>query len=202
MIEEKIQQKLDYDMQLGYEFMKNNKPVAACIEWGKVWELIVSTMDACGYESMESFDKDFHGLQCVYNWVSDYECELGNATMDDVSFAQKRIDFCTEYSKRYSDKSEFNLFGMKKAIAESYFSMGKKDIGEGLFEEYLKETPTWGWGWIGWSDEYGMFPKLGNKDIEKAIGILKQALEIKGLEDSGHVKARLNDLYEANRMQE
>ena len=88
MIEDKIQQKLDDEMQAGYSFMMKNKAIEACNKWKNAWHLITTTMYSNGYESIEDFDKDFQGQQCIYNWVSYYECELGNALLDDISFEE------------------------------------------------------------------------------------------------------------------
>jgi len=58
-------------------------------------------------------------------------------------FAQKRIDFCGEYVKRYKDKSDLNIGGMKRAIADSYFIIGNKDkvnrLGLGKHWESFRE---------------------------------------------------------------
>jgi len=99
---------IDDYMQHGYSFEEENDHVSACREWKKAWESIVSAIDSGNYNSIEDFDDDFGGLQSVYNWASDYEGELYNALIDDDSFAQTRIDFCTEYLDRISDKDELN----------------------------------------------------------------------------------------------
>lgn len=59
----------------------------------------------------------------------------------------------------------------------------------------MEEHSAWGWGWIGWSDQYWLYAEEGNKDSEKAISILKQALEVEGLEDRHDVLERLYDVY-------
>jgi hypothetical protein len=46
---------------------------------------------------------------------------------------------------------------MKREVAAAHFNIGKAEEGEKLFKEYLEQHPTSGWGWIGWSDQYGIF---------------------------------------------
>jgi uncharacterized protein len=121
--------------------------------------------------------------------------ELGNAANVDISFAQKRIDFCSDYISMIEDKEGLNTYNMRKAIAESYFELGNKEKGEELFKEYLEQKPTWGWGWIAWSDIYWMTENPEDRDNEKAISILKEALKVERIEDKADVQERLKDLY-------
>ncbi|MDO9535843.1 MAG: hypothetical protein Q7J85_11055 [Bacillota bacterium] len=63
----------------------------------------------------------------------------------------------------------------------NYFRLGKRDEGDRLFSQYLQETLTWGWGWIGWSDEYWHFAEKEHKNSDRAIHFLEKALKIDGL---------------------
>jgi len=188
----KNRDQIDDSMQLGYTFEMKNDYVGACTEWGKTWKYIVSAMDTGHYNSIEDFDEDFDGTQCVFNWASDYEMELNNAMMDDRSFAQIRIDYCTEYLKRVDDTDGLNCINMRRAIAETYFWLGMKDKGENEFEKITEEYPTSGWAWIGWADQYS---DIG--DYDRAIKLLTHALEIDGIEDIPDIKSRLQDVYKA-----
>jgi len=192
-------EQIDDYMQRGYSFEEKHDSVSACKEWKQAWELIVSAMDSGGYETIRDFDDDFGGLQSVFNWSSDYEMELGNASRGDDSFAHTLIDFCTEYLER-TDRDELNSKNMQRAIAETYFDMGMADKGEKEFERITGAYPTWAWGWIGWADKYSLFSK--NKDFDKAIQLLTHALEIEGIEDKAYIKERLKDVYKACGMDE
>ena len=136
----KNRNQIDDSMQLGYTFEMKNDYVGACTEWGKTWKYIVSAMDTGHYNSIEDFDEDFDGTQCVFNWASDYEMELNNAMMDDRSFAQIRIDYCTEYLKRVSKKDGLNCINIRRAIAETYYQA----ILSNLFNGFKKQ--------FGWKD--------------------------------------------------
>lgn len=121
--------------------------------------------------------------------------DLSNASNVDLSFAQKKIDFCNEYIKRYDDDEQLSIQNMRIAIAESYIKLGKQNEGDMLFESYLKEDPQWGWGWIGWSDCYWIFNNSKNNDYEKAEKIFKRGLAIEGLRDRDIVLERLLNFY-------
>jgi tetratricopeptide (TPR) repeat protein len=198
-----IQNEWEDLMQEGYTYSIKGNSLEAARVWRELWNRMQVVLETDDNLSMEDLDGAFHGMQSIYNWTTDFEMELGNASRKDKSFAKSRINFCSEYIARYSDKSEPNLEGMKWALCESYFDLGENEAGERLFQKYLEDSPTSGWGWIGWSDQYGAFAQKQNKDNEKAIQILKQALEIEGLQDRFNVLERLDDLYmELGRHQE
>ena len=193
-------EQIDADMQRGYSHAMANESVQACIEWKKTWSAIVAAMDSGGYASTEEFDEDFSGLQCVFNWASDYEIELLNAVADDITFARERLSFCTEYFDRVADKDGQNSLNTRSALANSYFCLGKVEEGEKQYIALTNEYPTWGWGWIHWSDEYSDYAEV--KDYGKAINILNKALEVDGVEERFVIKERLKEAYEGCGMHE
>lgn len=46
------------------------------------------------------------------------------------------------------------MHNMRRAIAESHFSLGDTDEGEKCFEELIESYPKNIWGYIGWGDMY------------------------------------------------
>ena len=156
---------------------------------------MVGIMEKLHIDYVDEFDQAFDGEQSIENWAVDFDLELENAMKDSKEFAQMRIDFCTQYISKSKNHEDHNILEMRRAIAESYFELGKYDEGEKLFKEYTEQYPELGWYWIGWSDQYGQFAHECNKNYEKAIGILKQALEFEGLQDRFYVLERLDDLY-------
>jgi len=194
-LDAELQNELDSQMQEGYKLMMAGDSMAASRVWVELWGKITKVMDQLNVESIEDMDTAFKGTQCISNWASDLEMELGNASREDKDLAQSRIHFCSEYVARSKDKSDLNVLNMKRAVAETLFQLGHREEGESLFAQYLEESPNWGWGWIGWSDMYGLFANPENKNNERAIHILKQALEIEDLEDRLDVLERLSDLY-------
>ena len=81
-----------------------------------------------------------------------------------------------------------------RAIAETYFYIGNIKKGEKLFEKYLSENPRWGWGWIGWSDQYWIC-KREKANFIKGEELLLKALTVPGLNDRDDVEDRLLELY-------
>ena len=188
-------EKLDRKMQKGYKLLDENRLFEAIHVWWGAWDDIKYLMTQNGITDIDSFDDAFGGTQSVYNWASDFEMELGNAAVEHETYCQQRIDFCKEYLERYRDPSELNAKGMKVAIAESYFQLGKADEGDKLFEQLVAKDPKWAWGWINWSDQYNLWPCNNNKQPDRAIENLKQGLAVPGLEDKWDMLDRLKDLY-------
>jgi len=173
----------------------NNNSIPACLEWKKAWGAIITAIDSCGFKSVEEFDEVFPGLQCVFNWASDYETELLNAIADDVAFVEDRLSFCSGYFERVADKCENNALNMRAAIANSYYRLGRLEDGENGYLALTAEHPTWAWGWIKWSDEYSY--EAEEKDYGRAIDILNKALGIDGIEEIYVIKERLKEAYES-----
>lgn len=191
---------LDDSMQNGYKLLEKGNTIEAMKAWGHSWESIKWLMAHHNISSIESFDEVFLGTQSVYNWASDFEMQLRNAGINEPEFLQLRIDFCTEYIERYRNSKEPNINNMRIAIAETLFLMGKREEGDKLFEQYLSLDPTWGWGWIGWSDAYDSFKRDPNRNPDKAVEILKRGLSVNGLKDKVYVLDRLKDIYNEREM--
>ncbi len=191
---------LDDKMQKGYELsltvdnrFSERINYEALKVWGDTWDIIKNMMDKYSVNGLKAFDDLFNGTQSVYNWSMDYEMELANALVENLDYAQTRIDFCTEYIERYENKNEHNIKVMMSNVADTYFRLGNADKGDELFAGYLKDDPEWGCGWIGWSDQYNIYGE--HKDTDKAIDILKQGLEVKELNDRWDVLDRLHQIY-------
>ncbi len=187
---------IDDKIDSGYMLSAEREEREACNLWWDAWEDIIYLMDQHSISGINAFDDRFGGTQSVYNWASDFDMELHNAGLNDESYTQKRIEFCSEYIKRSEDKKDHNIENMKRAVAESYIDIGRQEEGDTLFEGYLQEDPEWGWGWIGWSDCYWIFPVSPHINYEKAEAILKKALTVPGLRDREDVMERLLQFYD------
>jgi tetratricopeptide (TPR) repeat protein len=194
-LDSELQAQLDNKMQEGYELSMACKTKEAVDVWKDLWNRIKDAMNGQQIKYIEDMDEASHGQQSIFNWVMDFELELTKAAERDKAYNYSKIDFCADYIEMSRDKNEFNKLVLKQEIAVAHFELGKIDEGEELFKRYLDEHPASGWGWIKWSDQYGVFADEQIKDEKRAIQILKQALEVKGLEDKMDVMDRLEELY-------
>jgi tetratricopeptide (TPR) repeat protein len=152
-------------------------------------------MEKWGVQSIKEFDTRFNQTQSVYNWCQDFEMELHNASLRDVGYNQYRIEFCEKILSLIDKEEKLIIGNMRIAIAESYFNMGRASKADELYKEWLEADPTWGWGWIGWSDLYWLSPKKGYHNLEKAEKKLIEAIENEDIRDKRDVLERLSDFY-------
>ncbi len=201
-LDEETQKRLDESMQQGYARAMDKDVVAVCHKWLATWQEIKRVMEEAGFASIEELEQAFQGKESIYNWASVFELELGLAAQKLKSFAQKRIDFCSEFMERYRKQEDILILNMKQAIAASYFRLGQAEEGDRHFSRYLKETPHWGGGWIAWADQYWHAAVKENKNRDKAVYILKKALALPELEDREEVAEKLKEIYAELGLQE
>ena len=187
---------IDDAMQDGYHKKDREGDAAACEAWLLVWRDIARMMDERGMKSMEEFDDAFMGTQSVSNWVWDLDTALLNAGVKDGRYHRHRIALSQNLVGRLSPRDPERVAQAKDAIAESHFELGEVAEAEEAYEKLMQENPTYGFGWIHWSDCYHPHESR-NKDLPRAERILNQALEVEGVSDRQDILGRLADIYEA-----
>ena len=191
---------LDDKMQLGYKYLYEEKYKEAINTWLITWNILMDEMKKISARTFEEFDNVFNGTQFVTNWVGDFEDCLNNIISSSNnpeikdSYGNIRIDLNKQILSFLEEDDDLTAENSNRAIAETYFMMGNIEKGEGLFETYLNEDPNWGWGWIGWSDQYWLC-KRDKPDFKRGEQILLKALNNPGLRDREDVEERLLELY-------
>ncbi|HEY9788183.1 MAG TPA: SEC-C metal-binding domain-containing protein [Candidatus Obscuribacterales bacterium] len=186
---------IDAGMQEGYSFLEKHDERSASKVWLATWKQVARFLDATGMNSVEAFDEKFPGMQSLSNWLQDIEACLWNAGMDDPQLMKERILFCEELLRRFPTRERLDWENTRRALAESYDHLGEGEKADALYEQWLKEDPAWGWGWIGWSDCYHVFCRPERKDVGKAEELLTKALAVTNLRDREDVLERLSELY-------
>ena len=102
--------------------------------------------------------------------------ELGNAAIKEPRYHVTRVAYCEEYLRLFGGEEEGIAQGMRRAMAESIDLGGNPARADALYEEWLAVDPRWGWGWIGWSDNYSIRSGRAGKELPKAEAILKRGL--------------------------
>lgn len=186
---------LDAKMQKGYSLLEKDKLEEACNIWLTVWEGLKERITP-EIRSIENTDKVFSGLQSIYNWSSDLAMELYNAGLKNRSYFEKLIKYSKEFYTLLPDSPDIFLQNMKTAEAESYFALGKVEQGEKVFKELTTEYPEAVWPLINWGDMYAKpFSDSNAKDLEKAVSLYRQAMEIATDEyDKEGIQQRLDEI--------
>ena len=150
--------------------------------------------DRGNFNTLAAFDEAFRGTQFVCHWLVDLEIELGHAAMADPKWHERRIQFCEEFLRRFPDEDPLTRQNVREALAEATFGAGDHVRGDALYEQWLTADPQWGWGWIGWADNYFIWATGSKIDLPRAEALLKQGLGIPGVRDREDILECLSDL--------
>ena len=186
---------VDDKMQAGYAELNAGNLELACQLWITTWHDILKIMARHEISTLDAFDEQFAGTQSIYNWVQDFEMELGNAEFDNAYFSHERISFCNTIIDRFSNGS-LSEDNFKTALANSYFLIGEQGKCDQIFQKWIDENPESGWGWIGWSDVYSCIAAVEKRDVARAEMILKQGLTRANVSERQLLLERLSQLYE------
>ena len=141
---------LDNKVQAGYRELELNATACAAT-WLDAWSDVLRLCDATGIHSIGEFDDRFPMTQSLYNWSQDMEDALWNTGLGDREFLLARIAVCEEALRRFRDEDQLMTENRRRALAESYFEVGRTETAEELFQSWLAADPRWGFGWIGWA---------------------------------------------------
>jgi tetratricopeptide (TPR) repeat protein len=186
---------LDDKIEAGYDLQGPKGAPAACGIWLEAWRDVLGLLEKGGLHSIHAFDERFRGSQSLFNWIQDLEDELWNAGLEDRQFLTARIAVCEEGLRRFPAEDELMTENRRRALAESYFELGETGKAEALYGDWLHADPRWGWGWIGWSDGYGI-TRTKFQDWQRAEQILREGLAVDQVRDRGDLLERLADVCE------
>lgn len=186
-------EKLEDFIRLGYDFLENKKNYKCCIAWlalfPRVWDIIKKRNQKGTNDPFKAFEFTF------FNWIQDLEMELWNLGLEEPFFHEQRIEIAEQYLQNCPDLDTHITENMRNALAETYFQVGKTDKANTLFENWLQDDPTWGWGWINWSDCYSSRRLYKSLDYAKAEEILKRGLIQKKVREKEIILERLSSIY-------
>jgi len=186
-------QEIDELFKEGYILNLESDCTGCCDKWLEAWDLIKGLFAEGIAKDIPDLDKKYNWKQYPTNFVQFLEMELHNAGMADTAYHHKRIVFCQELIQ-WSGKDELLASNARISMAETYFELGAIATAGQLYQEWLRDDPDWGWGYIGWSDHYRF--NCEGKQYEKAEELLLTGYARDGLRDRISVAERLMELYE------
>ncbi len=186
----------DEKIRLGYEYAKKGESDKACDVWLDAFEGIKTIYEEEKPENMSEFDKKYDWYEpFLINFVQDLEIELLSAARKSAEYFNKRIVYCEEMIIMLDEDDLLTIENTKRAIADSHYELGSKDECDRLYSTWLKEDPSWGWGYIGWSDCYVFGTKEIEPNLNRAEEIIRVALEKSDVRDREDVFMRAAELY-------
>ena len=132
--------------------------------------------------------------------ISSIDWQIGNRANDTVEFLHNARMYedeikVNEQILRIKWSGTDNLFheNAKRDIADAYADMGNPEKCLKLYEEYLKEDPLWGWGWIGY---FRQLKDYANDRFEPTLDMLYQkTLDGVNFRDKDYLYEELGDEF-------
>lgn len=132
--------------------------------------------------------------------ISSIDWQIGNWANDTVEFLHNARMYedeikVNEQILRIKWSGTDNLFheNAKRDIADAYADMGNPEKCLKLYEEYLKEDPLWGWGWIGY---FRQLKDYANDRFEPTLDMLYQkTLDGVNFRDKDYLYEELGDEF-------
>lgn len=174
--------------------MRNSSP-EVCDTLLDAWEDIKALMQKDSLKDINQLQARYPWQEYISNWVQDLEQELHNAGLENPSYWAKRLVFCEELLARLNADEQLIIENTRRALADSHFALGHISDCDRLYQAWLIEDPTWGWGYIGWSDCYAMGFGKTETDLDKAAEIIGQALAVPNILDRDEVIRRAIDIH-------
>jgi uncharacterized protein YecA (UPF0149 family) len=179
----------------GYTLRKQRNDTDALHRWLEAWKIARAIIDKSGV-SIEQFHHRFVMEHSLMEWLQDVSLALRNAVVDEPECLPMEVDFYREVLKRTKSNhlDEF-VQNMRMNLGESLFEYDKTDEADQLYEEWLKNDPQWGWGWISWGYCYlgGVLPA----NPEKVERILREGLAVENLRNRLAVMEKLAEFLDA-----
>ena len=177
----------------GWELNQKNDMIRCCDKWLEAWELIKELFAEGIAEDIDDLGKNYKWKYHPGNFLQFLEMELHNAGIDDVTYHQKRIDYCRELLQ-WSGGDELLNNNTRIALGTAHFWAGDEQGGEDVFKEWILEDPDCGWAYSGWAECYRF--RKGDPDNKRAEEILLAGYAREGLRDGIYVAEGLMRLYE------
>jgi hypothetical protein len=174
-----LKQTIDSKASQGTRLILQGQSREACDILLEAWELVKQLMQDEGHANLDALDRAYTWTEPVFNWAQDLEHELYNVGLDDSAYLEKRIAYGYELIDRSQGMNTLLIENTRQAIAESHYMLGDQETCDRLFQGWLDEDPTWGWGIIHWADCYHLGLGKGVPDLARAEAIIRQGWSIR-----------------------
>jgi len=192
---------IKFDVSGGYGALDNHQCQQACDIWWDAWQRLREVADGDQVRTLRALDDLCLKEPLIVNWLHDFEMELWNASRSGARvgyprFLARRIELCGDILARFPDEDRDTFRSFRGPLAESHFHLGERDECDRLFEQWLAEEPTWGWGWVQWANCYSFFLGSAREDLIRGRGILERGLAVPGVADRPDMLERLANVYQ------
>lgn len=188
-------QSIEAKVRQAYQHLGNNRTQETCDIFLDIWEDLKNLMQQGSLRDLDELQAAYPWTDIISNWVQDIEQELHNAGLENPVYFSKRIRYCEELLTKANATDQLMIENTRRAIADSYFALNNAGECDRLYQAWLHDDPTWGWGYIGWSEGYHFGSNNSESDYAKAARIISQALAVADLQDRVDVIDRAIDIF-------
>ena len=165
-------------MQEGYHHFVELRPLRACDKWLELWQVLLERLTP-EMRSTDDAEKLINGTQCIFNWIQDFTDTLHNAALDDLSYAEKGIEFFRQALAAFPDEHGGIRRMFVTEMASMHFRLGRDEEGERILLDLIAQEPDKAAGYTCLADELSSYwsAKDPPRDLDRAIRLLEDALE-------------------------
>jgi len=186
-------EKIERLIKKGYDLLDEERVRKACDVWLETWDNLKALIPP-NIKELEWVDGIIKTAYCMSDWNLDFAIYLYNAGLEDAEYYNKRAKYILDVLERVPDSNAHFIFNMKCELAETYFSLGREEKGEKLFEQIVEHYPGYSWGYIAWGDQYSDIDSE-SYNYEKAKSLYELALQ-KSKTHKEDVLSRIQSLEE------
>ena len=161
-------------LEAGYEQLRKGTEAGACEEWLKAWSLLLKTMDASGLSRLSDIDGALQGSSSVTVWVPDFHMMLWNAGLKEPRFMQEGVGFTSEFLRRFEGDDLGLTQNVRCSLASFHAKLGRQEMADAMFREWLSADPQWGRGWARWAQRYSFRPWENDELATRGVQILRE----------------------------
>ena len=183
---------IDQKIAEGYAHIRKKENLEGCNKWLEAWAEINALLSEGAAEDIYDLEEKYGWSEFLSNYVQDAEMELHNAGLVDKAYHARCAAYCQELLQWCGDNESLHT-NTRRGMADAYFDSGDTAKCDQLYSEWLGEDPDWGWGYVGWSDNYWF--GVDNDQYEKALEILLRGYVRTSLRDKIAVVERLSSVY-------
>ncbi|MBM7866306.1 hypothetical protein [Heliomicrobium gestii] len=181
-------------LDLGYRLVDQQDGFEGCRAWWWAWTKLRPLILEHGIDDVDALDKVVNAPDCISNWCQDFDDQLVNEAQNRWVMAIMRIAYAQDFVRLLPKSDLLIIQNMRRAVAESYATLGEFDKSDAEFRQLITDYPQWTWGYVGWGDLYSdNQPDDREADVQRAREIFAAGLDA-GVDEPVYLQQRIRDL--------
>lgn len=153
-------------MSRGFNAQSQDNREAACLAWGKLWQMIQTICSHTG--------ADYHDLASVYHgehnllvWIENYAAELDRLASASSAWNKIQRQFCLDYMNCEKDRQHRPMQNRMLELSLTYYREQDEKQGRSWMEQGIALNPDRSWLWLKYAEQYAAPDKRSLKTDHK-----------------------------------